>query len=459
LTRLPTIARIALLSIALVLVTNFALIAFIRYQTYDNALTQLHQDITSDAVILRDLYNSSGLSSLRQAVDDTVHDEPDKAIALMNYQGRITIGNVTQLPADFRFDVAGFHTGYLRLVNKAKPATFRFLMTRLDKQNWLLNGNQLDDRLALQATLERSLLFAFILSITMGIIGGLAVAHYVGMRVARIASVVDAIGAGNFGSRATVTGSGDAFDKLSSRINDMLSRITFLMDELRIITDSLAHDLRSPVSRLRARIEQALTEKEQAKRNQLLAGVLTETDSLMRMLTTVLEIGRSKAMTGVSQFEIIDPEIFIEELSDMYEPLTDERGIALGMDIAEGSPTFHGHRQLLAQAMSNLIDNALRYGAAGGNITLGIDTQSAEIRLIVSDNGVGIKPIDMQQARKRYGRLDSSRSIPGAGLGLSLVEAVAQLHKGQLELFDNAPGLRVEIVIPFIAYDAPPHSP
>jgi signal transduction histidine kinase len=289
---------------------------------------------------------------------------------------------------------------------------------------------------------------ALSLSIAMGIVGGFAVARYVGGRVSRIAAVVDDVRAGDLSRRAEVTGSGDAFDTLSLRINEMLRRIGGLMDELRVLTDSLAHDLRSPIGRLRSRIEQALIEKDEDRREQLLGGVLGEADSVMRMLTTVLEIGRSEAMTGVSQFEEIDPIALIEELAEMYEPLAEDAGVKLATSHPDTLVRFKGHRQLLAQALSNLLDNALNYGGGGGTVVLSAIAVGKDLRLTVADKGAGISADDIPEARKRFGRLDASRSLPGAGLGLTLVEAVTHLHKGRLELEDNQPGLRAALIVP-----------
>jgi signal transduction histidine kinase len=298
----------------------------------------------------------------------------------------------------------------------------------------------------LAEALERALWLSVAIAILFGIISGFFIARFVGRRVEEVGRVADAVTAGNLSERAPVSGGGDAFDHLAQRINAMLDRIETLMGELRMLTDGLAHDLRSPVQRLRARVEQALTTTDEGQRDQLLSGVLTETDALTRMLTTALEIGRSEAMTAKSQFGIVDPALLVAELAEMYEPLAEEKGVTMG---AETMPVAHinGHRQLLAQALSNLVDNALCYGAAAP-VTLFADQSGNIVRIGVADGGPGIPESDMPAARRRFGRLDAARGIPGAGLGLSLVEAVAHLHGGTLELTDNQPGLRATILLP-----------
>jgi signal transduction histidine kinase len=298
----------------------------------------------------------------------------------------------------------------------------------------------------LAEALERALWLSVAIALLFGIISGAFIARFVGRRVEEIARVADAVTAGNLSERAPVTRGGDAFDHLSQRVNAMLDRIETLMTELRILTDSLAHDLRSPVQRLRSRVEQALSTEDEAQRDQLLSGVLAETDALTRILTTALEISRSEAMTARTQFATIDTALLITELAEMYEPLAEEKGVVLRADVSGAAP-IKGHRQLLAQALSNLIDNALNYGA-GAPVTLFVAQDRDIIRLGVGDHGPGIAAKDVVAARRRFGRLDAARGSPGAGLGLSLVEAAAHLHGGTLELLDNGPGLRAAIVLP-----------
>jgi signal transduction histidine kinase len=239
----------------------------------------------------------------------------------------------------------------------------------------------------------------------------------------------------------------DAFDRLAQRLNAMLDRIELLVGELRAVTDSLAHDLRSPLARLRARAEAASLAEDPAQRDAALAGLLPETDSMMRTLTTLLEISRSAAM-GRDRFVTIAPATLIAELAELYAPAIEEANMAFAVDIGEGVPPMPLHRELMSQALANLIDNALRHAAAGGALALRLARSPDGVRFTVADRGPGIEPADREEAVRRFGRLDRARSSPGAGLGLSLVEAVARLHGGRLALDDNHPGLAASIVLP-----------
>jgi signal transduction histidine kinase len=220
------------------------------------------------------------------------------------------------------------------------------------------------------------------------------------------------------------------------------------MDELRMLTDSLAHDLRSPVSRLRAAADAAARADDPDERDQLLGNVMCQADSLMRMLSTVLEISRSEALTGRQQFSWFDPVDLGSELAEMYEPLAEEAGAPLRFERASELPQLFGHRQLLAQATSNLIENAIRYGASGGEIRVAVRRADKTLRIEVADRGPGIPTERRGEARRRFGRLDSSRSAEGAGLGLALVAAIAHLHGGELMLEDNRPGLLAALELP-----------
>jgi signal transduction histidine kinase len=228
----------------------------------------------------------------------------------------------------------------------------------------------------------------------------------------------------------------------------MLDRISTLMGELRMLTDSLAHDLRSPVGRLRAAADAALAAENPEERDQMLGAIIRQCDGLMRILTTALEIARSEAFTSKGQFNWFDPAQLAEELVEMYEPVAEEAGAAMRVDRSPVVVPVFGHRQLLAQALSNLIENAIKYGGSGGEIAVIVRDEDSMLKLGVGDRGPGIPAERRDEARRRFGRLDPSRGDEGAGLGLSLVQAIAHLHDGELVLVDNSPGLVALLQIP-----------
>ena len=322
------------------------------------------------------------------------------------------------------------------------------VVQHLPTGQWLISGRIYGAGLALNETLERSLLIALVLAGLLGTACGIILAQYVGRRIGNIATVADRITARNLSQRVPLSGTGDAFDRLGRQINAMLDRITALMEELRLLTDSLAHDLRSPVSRLRSAAHAAAETSDPREQEELLGSVIRQADALMRILTAVLEISRSEALTGRKQFNWFDVGELGAELTEMYEPLVEEGGAELRYDRPGRPLPLFGHRQLLAQAISNLIENAIRYGSTGGEIRVGVSGSGKTVRIEVADRGPGIPTELHGQAKRRFGRLDSSRSDEGAGLGLALAESIAHLHQGQLLLDDNRPGLLTALELP-----------
>ena len=297
--------------------------------------------------------------------------------------------------------------------------------------------------------MERALAVAVLVSLALGILGGLVVSRYVARRLVRIAGVVEAVEAGDLTPRVPTLDviRGDAFDRLAVRLNAMLDKVERLMTELRVVTDSLAHDLRSPLARLRTKTENAVLIADPQGREAALSGLLTETDLVMRMLTMVIEISRSGSVSR-DRFIEVSPANLLEEIGELYAPVAEDAGLVFTIAIDDRPPPMKLHRELISQAITNLIDNALHHGATGGEVTLRLVQRADGLAIQVEDRGPGIAATDRAQALKRFGRLDSARSTPGAGLGMALIEAVARLHDGRFELDDNAPGLIARIVLP-----------
>jgi len=442
--RISTTVRLAALAALLVFASNLAVIGYVRAQTRDDAVARLESEVAEQADSLQLIYRSGGASSLGRAIAElTASGDEDLVVALVDPAGRVRQGNVPgpivlSKPASFRIAPPA---------NGEAPSGF---VVRRAGSDWLLSGRRADDSLLLQRALERALLIAGALSLLMGAIGGWIIAHFVGRRLRVIAGVVDTVAAGNLSHRAAIVSGGDAFDALSARVNMMLDRIEGLMRELQLLTDSLAHDLRSPLSRLRVKVERAVALDDGPHREAALGGLLQETDIIMRMLSTLLEIGRLEAMPGRSRLDWIEPAELVTDLCDMYEPVMEDARIAFDCVVEGPILPVRAHRELLSQALANLVDNAIRHGCSGEGpdaVTVRLSSESGDLVVAVEDRGPGIASDEQAEARRRFGRLDAARSRPGAGLGLALVEAVARLHGGRLELADNDPGLSARILL------------
>ncbi|TPG22794.1 HAMP domain-containing protein [Sphingomonas koreensis] len=446
--RVSFTARLALLAITLALVSSLASVFLIWNGVHNDAIAALRRDTVEQSQELMAVYRGGGFPALRRAIADARDPDDDTLIvAIVDPSGALLTGvGPAQLalrpvaPTPFAIAVTG----------AAPPWAGReagFAIRRVGR-DFLVTGRLLDDWEQEQRTIERDVGLSILLAIATGIIAGLLVTRFVGRRLNRIADVVERVGEGDFARRVEVVADGrDAFDRLAAQLNAMLDKIERLVAELRAVTDSLAHDLRSPLARLRTKAEAALLANDPRQQDAALGGLLAETDLVMRMLTTLLEISRSEAMPR-DRFAMIDPATLLSEVAELYAPVVEEAKIAFRLAIDDTPSAMPLHRELLSQAIANLIDNALRHAAVGGDLLLQLSRDPAAIRITVADRGAGIDVADHEEARKRFGRLDRARSLPGAGLGLSLIEAVARLHGGRLELADNAPGLAATIVLP-----------
>ena len=445
---MPTTLRIALLAGLLALLSNLAVIGFIYGRTHDEAVASLHRQVVEQAAVLTDVYRSGGKAALDEAISDTLaYADPQTAVALLDANGRELEGNLAAAPSVQSMQ-EGYRSAVIRLRGQPSPHQAEIVLNRLPAGQWLVNGRLVGEDLAFRATLERSLLLALVVAGLLGLVCGVILAHYVARRIGNIAAVANRISARDLSQRVPLSGAGDSFDRLGMQINAMLDRISTLMEELRLLTDSLAHDLRSPASRLRTAAHAAAEATDPVEQEELLNSVVRNADALIRILTTILEISRSEALTGRKQFAWFDVSELAAELAEMYDPVADERGASLLFDRPTRPVPLFGHRQLLAQALSNLLENAIRYGSGGGKIDVRVQPGDKQIRLEVADRGPGI-PLDRrEEALKRFGRLDSSRSDEGAGLGLALAKSIAHLHEGELLLDDNRPGLLTTLELP-----------
>lgn len=444
---MPTTFRIALLAGLLALLSNVAVVGFIYWRTHDEAVSEMRQQVVEQDKVLTDVFRSGGEPALVDAVQDTIsYADPLAVVGLLDASGHEQIGNIEGV-SQARLSEGSRNT-FLRLRGQPTPRRAVVIIHHLTNGQWLISGRIAGEGLAIKQTLERSLLVSLALALMLGLACGAVLARYVGLRIGNIAAVASRISRHDLTGRVPLSGSGDAFDRLSQQINAMLDRIGGLMDELRMLTDSLAHDLRSPVSRLRSAAHAAAETADPLEQEELLGSVIRQADALMRILTSVLEISRSEALTGRKQFSWFDLGELGAELCEMYEPVAEEAGAGIHFHRPQRPIPLYGHRQLLAQAVSNLIENAVRYGSAGGEIDMDVTSDGKQMRIAVSDRGPGIPAELRSEALRRFGRLDSSRSKEGAGLGLALAEAIAHLHEGRLVLEDNQPGLRTALELP-----------
>jgi signal transduction histidine kinase len=314
----------------------------------------------------------------------------------------------------------------------------------------LFVGRDLEERSRLQEVTRRARGLSLLLVVLLGGFGAWFVTKRVLARVDGVARTSAAIMEGNLNHRLPVTNTNDEFDRLSMHLNQMLDRIGELMTGLRELSDNVAHDLRTPLTRLRNGAEDALrkaTTLDEAK--VALERSIEESDNLLKVFDALLMIARAESGNLSTSLKPTDLGELASGIAELYEPLAEEAGLEFSSEIAPGLMAL-ANRELIGRALSNLVDNALKYGLSdqGGALVIAAKREGDVIRISVADRGTGIPIEKHASVVERFVRLDESRSKPGLGLGLSLVAAIARLHGGELVLEDNAPGLRAILVIP-----------
>ncbi len=303
----------------------------------------------------------------------------------------------------------------------------------------------------------RAFAWSLMLVVGLGFLGSWFIAQRVLKRVDHMTEITRSIMAGDLDGRLTLAGTGDELDRLASNLNAMLDRIGELMRGMREVSDNIAHDLKTPLTRLRNKADAALREGSDpdALRAALEANI-EESDNLIRVFNALLMIARLEAGSAREGLAEFDAGAVAREVAELYEAVAEERGIALTAEVEDGLK-LHGSRELIGQAMANLIDNALKYGAAAAEPVLSVAArrENGDIVLSVADRGEGIPEAERGRVLERFVRLETARTRPGFGLGLSLVNAVARLHQGTFALEDNAPGLRAVLRLPALRDQAP----
>jgi signal transduction histidine kinase len=443
--------RTTAFKLALGLLAVFVLAAglglgYVIWQSGRAIQAQVGQMVDSEIANLAERYGDGGFLGLLRAIESRAVQPGSFLYLVTAPNGQPLAGNVGTLPPDV-LSTAGLHeTVYTRLgANEGStPALVR--VERLPNGSRLLVGRDLSERGRYAEILASTMLGGLALVIVVGLAGGLILARRVLVRLDAMTDTSRTIMAGNLSGRLPVSGSGDEFDRLAGTTNQMLERIGELMSELRQVTDDVAHDLKTPLTRLRNRAEEALrTARTDEDYRATLDRVIEESDALIRTFNTMLLIARAESGAAREAMSSLNVAELVESVAELYEPAAEEAGLSLHTRTEPGL-VVHGNRELMAQALANLVDNAVKHG--DGQIEIVAEGTGDRVRLVVADQGPGIEAKDRGRVLERFVRLESSRTRPGSGLGLSLANAIARLHGGMLELADNAPGLRAVIDLP-----------
>jgi signal transduction histidine kinase len=349
--------------------------------------------------------------------------------------GQRIAGNLSGVPRD-----PGWREGTIRLPQGGE-APVLMLAAPLPGGGALVVGRDLSAVRELESRLLSVAGWVGAAVLLLGLAGGLLIGRSVARRAAAMEAALAAVQAGDLDRRLAIGRGGDEFDRLAARINATLDRLQSLMVALRGVTDDIAHDLRTPLTRLRQRLDAAAA----APTAEAIAAAQAEADALLDIFAALLRIAQVESGTQRDGFTRVDLSAIAQSVAEVYAPAAEDRGQAIATAIAPGI-AMTGDPALLTQMLANLVENAVRHGRAGGRILLGVSATD----ITVADDGPGIPPDQHERAFRRFGRLDAARSTPGSGLGLALVRAVALLHGMAISLEDAAPGLRVRIALPAV---------
>ena len=461
-TALGKLLRTTAFKLTLVYLMIFALFAafllgYIAWNTRRLVTEQITEIVDAEITGLAEQYRQGGIRRLVFVVDARSRRPGSSLYLVTTRAGEGLAGNVGSLATGV-LETPGWSETAYRRPDDPDGGEHRALVRvfQLPSGFRLLVGRDLEERERLRDIVFAAARWSLAIVVVLGIAGGLFVTRRVLKRVDAMTDTTRKIMDGDLTGRLPIAGTGDELDRLAENLNAMLERIEALMHGLKEVTDNIAHDLKTPLTRLRNRCEEALRlAEDESQYRAALETTIEESEGLIRTFNALLMIARAEsgqARDGMTEFDAAE---IARGVGELYEPLADDKGIKLEVEAPAAAPV-HGNRELVSQALANLVDNAIKYGAPNGGgangtpaaIVVKAEGEGDRILLTVADGGGGIPAADRGRAVERFVRLEQSRSQPGSGLGLSLAAAVARLHGGELKLEDNNPGLRTVISLP-----------
>jgi signal transduction histidine kinase len=453
-----TAFKLSAIYIAVFSVFSVAFILYISYSTNVLLTQQLRDTIIAEIIGLGDQYRSGGLPAVVDIIQQRSHQPGASLYLITDTSGRIMAGNVSQVPPGLldRSGSGPLTIPYERYADDGRNHVAMVQVVRMPGGFRMLVGRDLGEQQQFREIVGRALIWALALMIGLALLSWFFVSRRVLKRIDSLSASSRRIMQGDLSGRLEVTGSGDEFDRLAESLNAMLDRIEHLLHGLKDVSDNIAHDLKTPLTRLRNRVEAALAGPPNGENDRaVLEATIEESDKLIKTFNALLMIARIEAGSPDGSMGEVDAQAVVRDVTELYEPVADEKGVELVVDVPpEPIVLKSANRELLSQALANLIDNAVKYGPLGDGkggptrVVVMTARENNQLVLKVADNGPGIPEADRERVLHRFVRLEKSRSEPGSGLGLSLAAAVARLHLGTIELGDGKPGLVVTIRVP-----------
>jgi len=443
--------RLAVVHAILFAISAALFLFFIWWATIGLLERQVQTAIRADAQALSERWQEGGLPTLALTIQDRLEQNvDDDAIYLMVDQaGARVAGNLGRWPPDVARTDVWYQLPISRAGTKGIAEVHAF---DLPGGYRLLVGRDVRARLVLTRVLTDTMLWTLLMVVGLATSGAFVLRGLFRRMLRNIARTTTAIAAGDLSRRVPRSGSGDEFDRVAETINAMLDRIARLMDGVKQVSNAIAHDLRTPITRARTRLEDAAlhaTDTEELRAAALRA--VGELDGITAVFEALLRIAEIEAGSRRSAFAEIDLGLLLADIAELYGALAEERCLCLRLDVPapllDPSTRLSGDRSLIQQAVANLLDNAIKFSQPGGTVVLRARRDGGMVRLEVADQGIGMNASDRARATERFFRAEAARNAPGSGLGLSLVLAVAQLHGGTLQIEDASPGLRAVLTL------------
>jgi signal transduction histidine kinase len=446
--------KLALISIAIFGVAVLALFGYVYWSTSTYVLGRADGAIAAEQAALRKVYDSAGRGALVATIAQRVADKSrDGAIYLLTDPSFAPVaGNLEAWPAGLA-PTAGWQTftapGW-KPSTAARPR-LRAIVATLPNGDHVLVGRDIGDLAAFAGKIDTALLLGLSLIFVLAGVASVTVTRRTVGRIESVNATSRAIMQRGLSERIPLRGTRDEWDQLAGNLNMMLDRIEALMGEVKQVTDNVAHDLRTPLSRIRGRLEKASARPRGPEEDQaLINDTLAELDGVLRMFASLTRISQIETSDRTAAFHTVNLAEIAREVVELFDAAAEEGGVRL---TAEGDARVlvTGDRDLLFDATSNLVDNAIKHGRAAGRVTVAVACRADGAAIAVADDGPGIPAHEFPHVFKRFYRLERSRRTPGNGLGLSLVAAVARLHGARIEMDDNAPGLQFRLNFPRVA--------
>jgi signal transduction histidine kinase len=449
--------RFAVVYAVLISASAAALAVFLWWETAGALDRQTEKVISLDVADLNAKWLIGGLQLLVDTIDDRIvqNAEQDAVYLLVDREMNRLAGNLLRWPAEINQRPGWYE---LQVDRGGAPVFTRVVALTLPGGYQMLVGRDIGVRVKLRDLLTHALGWGVGVVLVLASLGALLVRRLFRRMIANVSLTASAVSRGDLSRRVQLTGRGDEFDQLSEAINDMLDRIVRLMEGVKQVSNAIAHDLRTPIARARARLEEASGHAAgPAELRTAIEQATADLDGIVSVFQALLRIAEIEAGSRRAAFAAIDLTPLLADMAELYEASAEEKGLALNVQLPPSQPEpgvaapslpAHGDATLIQQAIANLLDNALKFSPPGTSVTLSGVRAPDGIEITVTDHGPGIPEADRGRAIDRFYRGEAARSTPGSGLGLSLVQAVAQLHGGTLTLEDAHPGLRAVLRLP-----------